>query len=79
MRVDVPAINESTRQMNRMANRVILAILVGSLTIGLSLLIPSLDLTWPWGLATWALVLGFLLIVTLALWLIWSILRSNRR
>ncbi|HET6444408.1 MAG TPA: AarF/ABC1/UbiB kinase family protein [candidate division Zixibacteria bacterium] len=79
MRVDVPAINESTRQMNRMANRVILAILVGSLTIGLSLLIPSLDLTWPWGLATWALVLGFLLIVTLAFWLIWSILRSNRR
>jgi len=79
LRVDVPAISESTRQMNRMANRVILAILVGALTIGLSMLIPSLDLTWPWGLATWLLVVGFVLIITLAFWLIWSILRSNRR
>lgn len=79
MRVDVPAIYESTRQMNRMANRIILAILVGALTIGLALLIPSLDLAWPWNLATWLLLLGFVLIVMLALWLIWSILRSNRR
>jgi len=79
LRVDVPTIYESTRQMNRMANRVILAILVGALTIGLSLLIPSLDLTWPWGLVTWLLVMGFLVIVILAFWLIWSILRSNRR
>ncbi len=79
LRVDVPAISETTRQMNRMANRIILAILVGALTIGLSMLIPSLDLTWPWGLATWLLVAGFILIITLAFWLIWSILRSNRR
>ncbi len=79
LRVDVPAIYESTRQMNRMTNRIILAILVGALTIGLSLLLPSLDLTWPWSLPTWLLVIGFLLIVMLAFWLIWSILRSNRR
>ncbi len=79
LRVDVPAIYESTRQLNRMTNRIILAILVGALTIGLSLLLPSLDLTWPWSLPTWLLVIGFLLIVMLAFWLIWSILRSNRR
>lgn len=79
LRVDVPAIYDSTRQMNRMTNRIILANLVGALTIGLALLIPSLDLTWPWNLPTWLIIIGFLLIVTLALWLIWSILRSNRR
>jgi ubiquinone biosynthesis protein len=79
LRVDVPAIYESNRQLNRMTNRIILAILVGALTIGLSLLLPSLDLTWPWSVPTWLLVIGFMLIVTLAFWLIWSILRSNRR
>ena len=79
LRVDVPSIGDTTREMNRMANRIILAILVGALTIGLSLLLPSLELTWPWGLVTWLLVLGFILIVMLAFWLIWSILRSNRR
>jgi ubiquinone biosynthesis protein len=79
MRVEVPTIRESTRQLNRMANRIILAILIGTLTIALAMLIPSLDLTWPWGIVTWLLVLGFGVIMTLALWLIWSILRSNRR
>jgi ubiquinone biosynthesis protein len=79
VRVDVPGLDYSTRQLNRMTNRIILAILVGALTIGLSMLIPSLDLTWPWSLATWLLVIGFVMIVMLAFWLIWSILRSNRR
>ncbi|MFN2189631.1 MAG: ABC1 kinase family protein, partial [Candidatus Promineifilaceae bacterium] len=79
MRVEVPTIRESTRQLNRMANRIILGILVGALTIASAMLIPSLDLTWPWGLVTWLLVVGFVVIITLAFWLIWSILRSNRR
>ena len=78
MRVETPALYETTRQMNRMANRIILAILVSTLTIALALLIPSLDLTWPWNLSTWVIVLGFGSMVVLALWLILSILRSNR-
>jgi len=76
--VQVPNINQATKQLNRMANRVILAILVGTLTMALALLIPSLNLTWPWNLPTWLIVIGFVLMVMLALWLIWSILRSNR-
>lgn len=76
--VELPEMRRSTRQLNQMANRIILAILVGTLTIALALLIPSLNLVWPWSLATWLIVLGFGLMVMLAFWLIWSLLRSNR-
>jgi ubiquinone biosynthesis protein len=77
--VDVPEISRASRQLDQAANRIILAILIGTLTVALALLIPSLDLTWPWNLPTWLIVLGFVMMVGLSLWLIWSILRSNRR
>jgi len=79
MRVEMPAMRQTTRQLNQMANRIILAILVGTMTISLALLSPSLNLDWPWNLPTWLIVFGFVLMVMLALWLMWSILRSNRR
>lgn len=78
-RVNIPAMEENTRQMNRVANRVIMAILVGTLTVALALLIPSLDLTWPWNIITWVIVVGFAFVLALSFWLIISILRSNRR
>jgi ubiquinone biosynthesis protein len=78
-KVDVPSINRASRQLDQAANRIILAILIGTLTVALALLIPSLDLAWPWNLPTWLIVLGFVMMVGLSLWLIWSILRSNRR
>ena len=74
-----PATDNLTRQINRVANRVIQAILLGSLTIGLALLLPTLDLTWPWGLLTWIAVLGFAAVIVLTFWLLWSIWRSGRR
>ncbi len=77
--VEVPTFEQTTKQFNQMANRLILAILVGTLTIALALLIPSLNLSWPWNFPTWLIVIGFVLMVMLSLWLIWSILRSNRR
>jgi ubiquinone biosynthesis protein len=77
--VNVPEIDRASQQMNQAANRIILAILIGTLTVALALLIPSLDLTWPWNLPTWLIVVGFVMMVGLSLWLIWSILRSNRR
>jgi ubiquinone biosynthesis protein len=78
-RVVDPATENLARQLNHVANRVIQAILLGSLTIGLALLLPSLDLTWPWGLLTWITVLGFAAVIVLTLWLLWSIWRSGRR
>jgi ubiquinone biosynthesis protein len=77
--VRIPALERSSNQLNQMANRVILAILVGTVSIALALLIPTLDLTWPWSLPTWGIVLGFALLLGLGLWLIISILRSNRK
>lgn len=79
VQVRIPRMNQATKQLNQMANRIILSILVGTLTIALALLIPSLDLSWPWNLPTWLIVIGFILMVMLTLWLMWSILRSNRR
>ena len=78
-RIQDPATENLARQLNRVANRVIQAILLGSLTIGLALLLPNLDLTWPWGLLTWITVLGFAAVIVLTFWLLWSIWRSGRR
>jgi ubiquinone biosynthesis protein len=78
-RIQDPATDNLARQLNRVANRVIQAILLGSLTIGLALLLPNLDLTWPWGLLTWITVLGFAAVIVLTFWLLWSIWRSGRR
>ncbi len=78
-RIQDPATDNLARQINRVANRIIQSILLGSLTIGLALLLPSLDLAWPWGLLTWITVLGFAAVVVLTLWLLWSIWRSGRR
>lgn len=77
-RLNDPATDNLARQLNRSANRIIQAILIGSLTIGLALLLPSLNLTWPWSLLTWAAVLGLGAAVVLAFWLLWSIWRSGR-
>ncbi len=78
-RIQDPATENLARQLNRVANRIIQAILLGSLTIGLALLLPNLDLTWPWGLLTWITVLGFAAVIVLTFWLLWSIWRSGRR
>ncbi len=79
LRIQDTATEHLTRQINRVANRVIQAILLGSLTIGLALLLPTLDLTWPWAFLTWIAVVGFAAVIVLTLWLLWSIWRSGRR
>jgi ubiquinone biosynthesis protein len=79
-RTEVPTLIDTTRRLNQMANRIILAIIVGTMTIALALLFPSLDLaSWPWNILNWIVVLGFGFMLALAFWLILSILRSNRR
>jgi len=79
LRIQDPATEYLARQVTRGANRIIQAILLGALIVGLALLLPNLDLTWPWRLLTWIAVLGFSVVVVLALWLLWSIWRSGRR
>ena len=49
------------------------------MVVALALLIPLLDLTWPWSLITWVIIVGFLGMSFLGFRLIWSIWRSNRK
>jgi ubiquinone biosynthesis protein len=79
IKIDDPATESLAKQVNRAANRLIQAILIGSLTIGLALLLPSINLTWPWPLLTWILVASLGVVFVLAFWLLWSIWRSGRQ
>lgn len=80
VQVRMPLMEQATKQMNHIANRIVLSILLAALIIALALLIPILDLsTWPWSFLTWIIVLGFTVASILAIWLILSILRSNSR
>jgi hypothetical protein len=77
LRVQVPEIRQATREFNSATNRVVMAILVGAMVIGLALLLPSLHLeSWPWYVVTWLIVIGFIFVSVVAFWLIISVLRS---
>ena len=78
--VHAPMTQQTAKYWNRIANRVVLSILLAALVVALALLIPRLDLsTWPWNLLTWLIVLSFLGASVLAAWVILSILRSGSR
>jgi ubiquinone biosynthesis protein len=79
VRVQEPATEQLSRQVTSAANRLIQAILLGSLVIGLALLLPQVDLTWPWGVLTWLAVAAAAVVFVQAFWLLWSIWRSGRR
>ena len=64
--------------VDRWINRVIFSVLVAALVVALALLLPRLDYAWPWGLVTWIIVMGFLVLLFLAIRLAWSVFRSGR-
>ena len=78
VRINVPDLKQTNVLINRIVNRLIFSILVAALTIALAMLIPRLDMTWPWSLISWVIVIGFVTMVFLSLWLIWMIFRSGR-
>lgn len=75
----LPDLPETMLLLDRIANRLALSILMAAFVVALALLIPALNLDWPWGWLTWVVVLGFGLAVLLAMWLLWGIWRSGRR
>jgi ubiquinone biosynthesis protein len=77
--VEVPQLDESIDRIDRVANRIIYGVLVAAFLVALALLIPHLDTTWPWGIITWVILIGFVAMCVLGLRLIWSILRSRRK
>jgi ubiquinone biosynthesis protein len=77
LQVYVPQLDNIIKQVQGIANRVIVGVLLAALVLGLSLLIPYIDLTWPWNFFTWIILVAFFTTLFLALWLIWSILRTG--
>lgn len=62
--------------IDRAVSRLTIALLLAALIIGFGMVIPSLDLTWPWPLTTWLVMPGFLGMFVLSLWWLWTTLRS---
>ena len=67
---------EYIAHLERMVSRLTITFLLAALIIGFGLVIPSLDLTWPWPLTTWLVMPGFLGLFLLSLWWLWTTLRS---
>jgi ubiquinone biosynthesis protein len=76
--VRLPDLAQTTARLDRIANRLAVSILLAAFIVALALLIPTLNLVWPWGLLTWLIVAGFVTVSLLGLWLLWSIWRSGR-
>jgi ubiquinone biosynthesis protein len=76
--IRMPDMVEITDRLDRIANRLALAMLTAGFTVGIGWVIPSLDLTWPWRWLTWFVLAGFIGVSFLGIWLIWNIWRSGR-
>jgi ubiquinone biosynthesis protein len=77
--VEVRELDKAVDRVDRVANRIIYSVLVAAFIIALALLIPTIDLTWPWKIKTWAVLFAFIFTCVLGLWLMWSIFRSRSR
>jgi hypothetical protein len=76
--VEVPQVDDVVDRVDRIANRIIYGVLLSAFIVALALLIPNMDLTWPWEIVNWVIIVGFFVISALGLQLLWSIFRSGR-
>ncbi len=78
VQAELPQLESTLNTIDRLINRIIFSVLVAALLVALALLLPRLDYAWPWGLVTWIIVMGFFVLLFLALRLAWSVFRSGR-
>jgi ubiquinone biosynthesis protein len=78
VQAELPQLEPTINMIDRLINRIIFSVLVAAMVVALALLLPRLDYAWPWGLLTWIIVVGFFVLVVLAIRLTWSVLRSGR-
>ena len=78
VQAELPQLEPTINMIDRLINRIIFSVLVAALTVALALLLPRLDYAWPWGLVTWIIVVGFFVLLFLAVRLAWSVFRSGR-
>ena len=77
--LDHKGLDQALVQVDRLANRLSLSMLLAAFIVGLALLVPAFNLAEQWGLATILVILGFVGASLLGLWLILSIWLSGRR
>jgi ubiquinone biosynthesis protein len=78
VQAELPQLESTINTIDRLINRIIFSVLVAALLVALALLLPRLDYAWPWGLVTWIIVMGFFVLLFLAVRLAWSVFRSGR-
>lgn len=78
VQAELPQLETIINTIDRLINRIIFSVLVAALLVALALLLPRLDYAWPWGLVTWIIVMGFFVLLFLAIRLAWSVFRSGR-
>ncbi len=78
IRFEVVHLDKTINRLDDIANRIIMGVLLSAFILALAMLIPTLNLTWPWNLLTWVVIVSFALMSILGLWLIWSIMRSGK-
>jgi ubiquinone biosynthesis protein len=79
LKIHLPEIEQTTNRLDRIANRLVLSLLLAAFIVALALLIPTLNLTWPWTPITWIIIVAFVVMSFLGLWLMISIFRSGGR
>jgi len=77
--VEIRELGVAVNRLDQAANRIILGVLVAAFVVAMALLIPIIDLTWPWRTVTWVILFAFFFMCVIGVWLMWSIFRSGRR
>jgi ubiquinone biosynthesis protein len=75
VQAELPQLESTINTIDKLINRIIFSVLVAALLVALALLLPRLDYAWPWGLVTWIIVMGFFVLLFLAVRLTWSVFR----
>jgi ubiquinone biosynthesis protein len=78
VQAELPQLEPTINLIDRLINRIIFSVLVAALLVALALLLPRLDYSWPWGLVTWIILIGAIVLLFLAIRLAWSVWRSGR-
>jgi ubiquinone biosynthesis protein len=78
MQMRMPDMDNAVDRLDRIANRLSLAMLTAAFTVGIGLVVRNIDLAWPWGWLTWFVMAGFIGVSILGIWLMLAIWRTGR-
>lgn len=74
----LPQLEPILNTFDRILNRLVDAIIIAAVLIGLAFLVPRLDFTWPWRLITWIILGGALFAAFIGIRLVWNSLRAGK-